>query len=180
MTNTFRKGLTLLMVLCLLVPLFGIPVLAENAEELPIDYQFKEVAVKDGDGAQALAANMTNDPYSSRQWGMKMIGMEAAWQSGLTGRGVRVAVIDGGVYTNTGDFDAERLLPGKNMISEGQSTEDSNGHGTFIAGIIGATKDNGVGIAGIAPGATIIPIKTSDDGSTADGVSAQAIYAAVD
>ncbi len=179
MKDTFRKGLTLLMVLCLLVPLFGVPVLAENTEELPIDYQFTAVDAPDPDRAQVLAAGMTNDPYSSRQWGMKMVGIEAAWQSGLTGSGVRVAVIDGGIYTNTGEFDADRLLAGKNLV-DGGSTEDSNGHGTFIAGIIGAAKDNGVGIAGVAPGVTIIPIKTSNDGSMADGVGAQAIYAAVD
>ena len=179
MKDTFRKGLTLLMVLCLLVPLFGVSVLAENAEALPIDYQFTAVDAPDPDRAQVLAAGMTNDPYSSRQWGMKMVGMEAAWQSGLTGEGVRVAVIDGGIYTNTGEFDANRLLAGKNLV-DGGSTEDSNGHGTFIAGIIGAAKDNGVGIAGIAPEVTIIPIKTSNDGSMADGVGAQAIYAAVD
>ena len=178
MKNTFRKGLILLMILCLLVPLFGVPVLAENAEALPIDYQFKSADVPETDGAQVLAAGMTNDPYSSRQWGMKMIGMEAAWQSGLTGKGVRVAVIDGGIYTNTGEFGSDRLLAGKSLV--GGSTEDSNGHGTFIAGIIGAAKDNGVGIAGIAPGVTIIPIKTSDGNSTPDGVGAQAIYAAVD
>ena len=47
MKNTFRKGLALLMALCLLVPLFGISVLAENAEDLPIDYQFKDVEVPD-------------------------------------------------------------------------------------------------------------------------------------
>ena len=180
MANKFRKGLTLLMVLCMLVPLFGLSVLAADAEGLPIDYQFKDADVQNADGAQVLAAGMTDDPYSSKQWGMKMIGMEAAWQSGLTGRGVRVAVIDGGVYTNTGDFDADRLLPGKNMISEGGSTEDSNGHGTFIAGIIGAAKDNGVGIAGVAPGVTIVPIKTTNGSDTQNGVSAQAIYAAVD
>ena len=180
MKNTFRKALTLLMVLCMLVPLFGLSVLAADAENLPIDYQFKDVEALKADGAQVLAAGLTNDPYSSRQWGMQMIGMEAAWQSGLTGRGVRVAVIDGGVYTDTGDFDADRLLPGKNLVSEGEPTEDSNGHGTFIAGIIGAAKDNGVGIAGIAPGVTIVPIKTSNDGDTQNGVSAQAIYAAVD
>ena len=177
MANTFRKVLALLMVLCVLVPLFSFAALAADAENLPIDYRFEDV---DTDGAQVLAAGLTNDPYSSKQWGMKMIGMEAAWQSGLTGRGVRVAVIDGGVYTDTGDFDADRLLPGKNMISEGGSTEDSNGHGTFIAGIIGAAKDNGVGIAGVAPGVTIVPIKTTDGSDTQNGVSAQAFYAAVD
>ena len=179
MKHTFRKGLALLMALCLFVPLFGISVLAESTGEPPIDYQFTDASAQNADGAQVLAVGMTNDPYSSRQWGMKMIGMEAAWQSGLTGKGVRVAIIDGGVYTNTGEFDAGRLLPGKNLV-DGGSTEDSNGHGTFIAGIIGAAKDNGAGIAGVAPGVTIIPIKTSNDGSMADGVGAQAIYTAVD
>ena len=180
MKNTFRKGLILLMVLCLLVPLFGMSVLAENTQELPIDYQFRNVDVKGDDGAQALAAGMTNDPYSAKQWGMKMIGMEAAWQSGLTGRGVRVAIIDSGVSTQTNDIDADRLLAGKNLVEEGQPTEDTRGHGTFIAGIIGATKDNGVGIAGIAPGVTIVPIKTTDDGTTHFDLIAQAIYDAVD
>ena len=180
MKNIFRKGLTLLMVLCLLVPLFGVSVLAENTGELPIDYQFKAVDAPDPDRAQVLAADMTNDPYSSQQWGLKMIGMEAAWQSGLTGRGVRVAVIDTGVYTNTNDFGDGRLEAGKNLVDEAASTNDTVGHGTFVAGLIGAEKDNGVGIAGVAPGVTIVPIKTSSDGATADGVSAKAIRAAVD
>ena len=177
MKNTFRKGLVLLMVLCMLVPLFGASALAAGEEALPIDYQFTDVST---DGAEVLAAGLTNDTYSSRQWGMKMIGMEAAWQSGLTGAGVRVAVIDTGVSTQTGDIDPDRLLAGKSFVDGVSSTEDATGHGTFIAGIIGATKDNGVGIAGIAPGVTIVPIKTSSDGKTPDGVSAQAIYAAVD
>ncbi len=175
MRNAFRKSIALLMVLFVLVPLFGSAVLAADAEELPIDYRFEDI-----DGAEVLAAGLTNDRYSARQWGMKMIGMEAAWQSGLTGSGVRVAVIDGGVSSKTNDIDPDRLLAGKNLVEEGADTEDSNGHGTFIAGIIGATKDNGVGIAGIAPGVTPGPIKTSDDGGTQNGVSAQAIYAAVD
>ena len=180
MKNTFRKGLALLMAVCLLVPLFGISVLAENAEDLPIDYQFKDVEVPDNNGAQALSAGMTNDPYSSQQWNLEMIGMGQAWQSGLTGKGVRVAVIDTGVYTNTNDFGDGRLEAGKNLVTETASTNDTRGHGTFVAGLIGAEKDNGVGIAGVAPGVTIVPIKTSNDGSTADGVSAQAIRAAVD
>ena len=180
MRNNFRKGLTLLMILCLLVPLFGVPVLAENAESLPIDYQFKDVDLPGADGAQALAAGMTNDPYSSEQWGMKMIGMEAAWQSGLTGRGVRVAIVDCGVSTRTNDIHSSRLLAGKNLLEPALTTEDTHGHGTFIAGIIGAAKDNGVGIAGIAPGVTIVPLKTTDNGTSNSDLVAQAIYDAVD
>ena len=180
MKNIFRKGLTLLMVLCLLVPLFGVSVLAKNTGELPIDYQFKAVDAPDPDRAQVLAADMTNDPYSSRQWGMKMIGMEAAWQSGLTGEGVRVAIIDTGVSTQTRDIDPDRLLTGKSFVDGVDSTEDTMGHGTFVAGIIGATKDNGIGIAGIAPGVTIIPLRTSTDGKSKDKLGTAAVYAAVD
>ena len=180
MQNTFRKSLALLLILCLLVPLFGISVLAEDTAELPIDYQFKDVVIPDADGAQALAAGMTNDPYSSQQWSMKMVGMEAAWQSGLTGKGVRVAIVDCGVSTKTNDIDSSRLLAGKNLLEPTQSTEDTHGHGTFIAGIIGAAKDNGVGIAGIAPGVTIVPLKTTDDGRSNIDLVAQAIYDAVD
>ena len=152
MKNTFRKGLALLMVLCLLVPLLGIP---------------------------ALAA-LSDDPYSDQQWNLEMIGAEQAWQSGLTGRGVRVAVIDSGVSTVNGDFDPDRLLAGKNTANEASSTEDSGGHGTLVAGIIGAAKDNGVGIAGIAPNVTIVPLKTFTDTTVHVGAVANAFYAAVD
>ncbi len=176
MKNTFRKGLILLMVLCMLVPLFGTAVLAADTDEaLPIDYRFEDI-----DGAEVLAAGLTNDPYSIQQWNLKMIGMEQAWQSGLTGKGVRVAIIDTGVSTQTGDINSERLLAGKSFVDSVDSTEDTMGHGTFVAGIIGATKDNGVGIAGIAPGVTIVPLRTSTDGKSTDRQSVNAVYAAVD
>lgn len=175
MRNTFRNGLVLLMVLCLLVPLCGFAALASGSEELPIDCRFEEV-----DSARVLAADLTDDPYSDQQWNLKMIGMEEAWQTGLTGRGVRVAIIDCGVSTQTNDIDPDRLLAGRNTADETQSTEDTEGHGTFVAGIIGATKDNGVGIAGIAPGATIVPLKFSNGATTHIGACADAFYAAVD
>ena len=47
MANTFRKVLALLMVLCVLVPLFGFAALAADAEDLPIDYRFEDVDADD-------------------------------------------------------------------------------------------------------------------------------------
>ena len=173
MKNTFRKGLVLLMILCLLVLLFGLSVFGAD---MSADDQFTDVnesSISDG------MKRISNDTFSALQWNLKAIGMEEAWRSGLTGKGVVVAIVDSGLSGSTMDIDQSRILPGKNCVG-GTGVDDTLGHGTFVAGIIGATKDNGVGIAGIAPGATIIPIKTSDDGSTQDGVSAQAIYAAVD
>ena len=173
MKNTFRKGLTLLMVLCMLVPLFGLSVLAADT---PDDYQFsdvKESSVTDG------LKGISNDPFSALQWNLKAIGMEEAWRSGLTGKGVTVAIVDSGLSGMTGDIDKSRVLPGKNCVG-GTGVDDTLGHGTFVAGVIGATKDNGVGIAGIAPGVTIVPIKCYATDQTDFAAQAAGIYAAVD
>ena len=173
MKNIFRKGLTLLMVLCLLVPLFGLSVLAADT---PADYQFTEV--KESSISSSLKG-ISNDPFSALQWNLKTIGMEEAWRSGLTGKGVVVAIVDSGLSDMTMDIDRDRILPGKNCVG-GTGVTDTIGHGTFVAGIIGATKDNGVGIAGVAPGVTIVPLKTSTDGSSNTRINSQAIYAAVE
>lgn len=57
-------------------------------------------------------------------------------------------------------IDSTRLLPGKNSAVETAPTEDTDEHGPFTAGIFSAAKDNGIGIAGVVPEVTIIPIKT--------------------
>ena len=110
-----KKLLAMLMAVCMLVPLFGLSALA--------------------------ADKMTNDPGSAKQWGMKAIGMEQAWRSGLTGNGVKVGVIDCGLSTATGDIARSRVEADKNHTgSIGDSATDIEGHGTFVAGIIGAGK----------------------------------------
>ena len=71
MKNTFRKGLTLLMVLCMLVPLFGLPVFAADTDEaMPIDYRFEKVSE---DSIRAGSRGLTNDLFSPLQWDMKLI-----------------------------------------------------------------------------------------------------------
>ena len=177
MKHPIRSSLALLMILCMLVPLFALSVFAMDAYDdlLPIE----EAPISSRD-ARALSSGLSDDPYSDRQWNLEMIGAAEAWRSGLTGKGVRVAVIDSGVSTQTNDFDSGRLLPGRNTAAAGESTEDTGGHGTLVAGIIGATKDNGVGIAGVAPEVTIIPIKTFTETTVHVGAVESAFYAAVD
>jgi len=69
----------------------------------------------------------------------------------------------GELSNNLRNFDRDRILKGKNLspvkLNIGSPVLDTVGHGTFIAGIIGATKGNGIGIAGMAPGVTFAPIK---------------------
>jgi membrane-anchored mycosin MYCP len=90
--------------------------------------------------------------------GPKMLDLEPVWR--LTrGRGQVVAVIDTGVARH-------RLLPrlvgGGDYVANGDGTADCDGHGTIVAGIIGATATPD-GFSGVAPEATILAIRQSSN-----------------
>ncbi|CAN7385742.1 S8 family serine peptidase [Knoellia sp. LjRoot47] len=86
------------------------------------------------------------------------LGAAKAW-SLSTGKGVVVAVVDSGVAANNVHFPKGSVLTGKSFVG-GPATTDESGHGTAIAGAI-AARDIGEksGVVGIAPGATILPVK---------------------
>jgi subtilisin family serine protease len=82
---------------------------------------------------------------------------------------VIVAVLDTGLSTGNAEF-AGRLVPGYNAITDQTVSAsgwgvvaDGNGHGTHVTGTAAAATDNGYGIAGIAPGARIMPVKVMPD-----------------
>lgn len=178
----WRKPLAWIVAICMLIPLMGVSALAEEKDAaVPIDYQFEEVSEEEiSTDAEALSF----DPYSPLQWDMKMIGMEEGWESGLNGAGVRVGIVDSGLSNLTLDIDQSRILEGKNLspikLNFIPPVMDTVGHGTFIAGIIGATRGNGVGIAGMAPGVTFAPIKCFNSLFSTPDAEIDGIYAAVD
>ena len=97
-----------------------------------------------------------DDPYYGQQWSMEAIDWLPVWQQGLTGKGVKIGIIDSGAYADHEDLQGA-YLQGKNLIGEEGETfaDDQIGHGTFVAGIIAADPNNGKGIVGIAPDAEI-------------------------
>lgn len=104
-------------------------------------------------------------------WGVSDVNAPASWQSGFTGKGVKVAVIDTGAATHS-DLS---ITGGTNVISGATTTSfsDDNGHGTHVAGIIGAKGING-GVKGVAPDASIYAVKALDSsgsGYTSDIIS---------
>lgn len=107
-----------------------------------------------------------NDAYAGYQWNLAASGAPAAW-SMSTGRGVTVAVLDTGVRTG-GPDGLTTLLAGSNTYSGGSNATDNNGHGTFVAGTIGQRTNNGVGVAGIAYDAKILPVKVMGDDGAGD------------
>ncbi len=85
--------------------------------------------------------------------------------NGVTGyTGTNVAfVVDSGVDLDHPDLnvDASRAFNAFTSGKDGKSADDGNGHGTHVAGTI-AALNNGFGVVGVAPGATIIPVKVLD------------------
>jgi subtilisin family serine protease len=92
------------------------------------------------------------------------ISVERAWPLS-TGLGVVIADIDVGVQLDHPDL-AGRWFPGGYDFwgrDPDPTSDTANAHGTNVAGVLGAAADNGRGIAGIAPGSAILPVRTSDN-----------------
>lgn len=129
----------------------------------------------------ATASLIPNDTMFSQQWSLHdfAAGIHApfAWDRTL-GNGTTVAVIDTGIVSHP-DLDAN-VLPGYDFISKKETAGDgdkrdktprdegdfcaltgknSSWHGTHVAGIIAAIANNAQGIAGVAPGANIVPVR---------------------
>lgn len=120
----------------------------------------------------------TNDTLYDQLWGLRRIGAEAAWEF-TRGEGVLIAVIDTGVNLEHPDLEGQ-IVPGISVVGEGRP-DDGHGHGTLIAGIAAAVADNNEGVAGVAPGAKILPVRVFDSaGSATSSRVAQAIRFAVD
>ena len=150
----------------------------------------------------------TNDPGLSTQWALDSTngaGIDAAAAWGVTqgSSSTIVAVIDSGldlthpefagrVWTNAGeangkpgvDNDGDGLandLHGWNFLTNTSDVSDDNGHGTHVTGILAATGNNGIGVAGVNWKAQIMPLKfigADGNGSVDDAI--RAIYYAVD
>ena len=106
-----------------------------------------------------------------------MVAAPDAWPTG-TGANATIAVVDTGVHFGHEDL-AGKVLAGRNFVTPGASAQDDNGHGTHVAGIAAAVTNNGLGIAGVAPDAKILPVKAlGADGKGGDGVAAGIRWAA--
>jgi len=128
-----------------------------------------------------------NDPEFTKQWNLRMIHMPEAWDLSH-GKGVTVAVIDTGVayedrdeFVQVPDLAGARFVEGYDFVNDTTHPNDENGHGTHVAGTIAQRTNNGVGVAGVAFEARLMPLKVLDRsgiGNSAD--IADAIRWAVD
>jgi subtilisin family serine protease len=103
--------------------------------------------------------------YAGYQNDLSRIGMPEAWQLTTGSRSTVVAVLDTGLHPHV-DIDGSAVVSPHNMITGTDDVVDGQGHGTHVTGTIAASADNGAGVAGIAPGVSLMPVKVlADDGS---------------
>ena len=118
----------------------------------------------------------SDDPSFGAQWNLAKIGAEDAWARS-TAAGVRIGIVDTGIDLNHEDL-AGKIVESTSCVgSDGDpgrctgSAQDDQGHGTHVAGIAAAFKDNGKGIAGVAPDAELVVAKvlaSTGTGSSGD------------
>jgi Subtilase family/S-layer homology domain len=119
-------------------------------------------------------ADLVSQPI---RWPVKKVNGAQTLQKGLTGKGVKVAVLDTGI-----SIDHEDLIVagGTSTVENHISFDDDNGHGTHVAGIIGA-QNNSVGSVGVAPDVELYAVKVLDsDGVGYEGEIAAGIKWAID
>ncbi len=110
-----------------------------------------------------------NDPLFPRQWNLQQINIASAWAI-TKGKGAIVAVVGTGI-SRVSDLEKTEILDGYDFINDNADATDDHGHGTHIAGTIAQSTNNGFGAAGIAPEASLIPVKVlsiGGNGTVAD------------
>lgn len=91
-------------------------------------------------------------------WGITRTNAPIAWEAGLTGKNIKIAVVDTGI-ANHKDL---KIEGGANFVPNTTSYSDGNGHGTHVAGII-AAQNNDFGTVGIAPDSSLYAVKVLDE-----------------
>lgn len=113
-----------------------------------------------------MLAFIPNDTYYGDQWQHQVINSETAWDIGRGYPDAKIAVIDSGVDTMHPDLLLQlgiSFAPGEPQIDPNMGGMFQNkfymGHGTAVSGIAAARGDNGIGVAGVCPQCSVIPIK---------------------
>ena len=128
-------------------------------------------------------ALVPNDPwYASAvapQWHLPMISAPAAWDVTTGSSSIVIAILDSGVNGGHSEL-LSKMVAGWNVPASNTDTSDGNGHGTCVAGIAAAASNNSLGVASVAWGCKLMPIRVSgaDGTTTTSSIAAGLTWAA--
>lgn len=158
-------------------------VLAALLTVADVDYaepDFYIDTTQDPDPTGTPTPGVVNDPRYPEQWALPAIGAPQAWgEMPADAPNVTVAVIDSGICASHPDLEG-RILEGWDFVQNDSTPQDDFGHGCSVSGIIAANTNNGVGIAGVAPNAQIMPLRVLDSvgAGSYSNVASAIVYAA--
>lgn len=170
--------------------LWEIPVLpGQSVEQLVNHYSTLDIVDFAEPNYRMESAAVPNDQFYNVLWGMPNIDAESAWDTRTDSSSIIVGVIDSGVqydhpdlidniWTNSGeianngiDDDGNGYVDdfwGYDFENDDPDPMDTNGHGTHVAGTIGARGNNGTGVAGVGWNASLMSLKVIGTGTNAD------------
>jgi serine protease len=126
--------------------------------------------------SQGAGSFRPNDRFYAAQWNLQQIGAERMWGIQKGRADVVVAVLDTGVafedfgpYRKAPDWGGTRFVPGFDFVNRDAHPNDDHSHGTHMASTIAEATDNQEGVAGVAFGCAIMPVKVLD--ANADGTA---------
>lgn len=142
-----------------------------------------------------------NDPYFPYQYALRNTGQQPpggtndadidadeAWNITTGSLDIKIAILDTGIpLTDNGELlhpdlkNSNRIILGDDFVGDGEGVRDRNGHGTHVAGIIGAESNNNVGIAGVAWNCKLLIMQVFDGaGNTTSSFFRNAVRSSVD
>ena len=104
---------------------------------------------------------LPNDPLFP-SWYLEKINAAGAWSITTGSSNVIIAIVDTGVDASHPDL-VTKMVPGRNIYNNNTDTTDVYGHGTPVAGVAAAASNNGIGVASVAWGCKIMPVRVSDN-----------------
>lgn len=107
------------------------------------------------------AAMIPNDPDSTDQrkvYASELLNLPSAWEYTTGAPEVVIAILDSGIMPDHSEF-AGQLQPGYDFVQQDADPRDENGHGTHVAGIIGARINNQLGVAGVCAHCQLLPVR---------------------
>ncbi|QQQ75925.1 type VII secretion-associated serine protease mycosin [Saccharothrix sp. 6-C] len=170
-----------------------------NSQPPPVDRSFlraPEPPVEDVDyqpKTQCITSNTGDRPIPNKPWGQMQLRLEEAHRF-ATGKDIKLAIIDTGVNKDHPRLQGRVVAGGDYVETEKRGVSDCDGHGTEVAGVAAASRDEATGFVGAAPEATVLAFRQTsnsfkfDDPKKQDnrpsagkvGTLAKAIVSAVD
>ena len=155
------------------IPETGVHVLElpDSANEMAFQHAFRgraEVEFAELDRLHPAQQIIPNDPLygNINSWSLAKIDALNAWSINTGSSSVIIAILDTGVDASHPDL-APQIVPGWNIYNNNSDTSDVYGHGTAVAGAAAAASNNAIGVAAVAWGCRIMPVRISDNSGMA-------------